>query len=165
MPFPVTKEVLERGRERFNINCTPCHGRVGDGDGFIPTRGFRRPPSFHIERLRKVPIGYFFDVDDQWLRRHARYARADCAARSLVHRGLHPRAAIESECDFGRYSCGTKSSVASAAVPRYRQRGHAAEKPRATARRRRGAQMTTATMNKSDLMAPPVAQTIQSGRC
>ena len=62
MPFPVTKEVLERGRERFNINCTPCHGRVGDGNGFIPSRGFRHPPSYHIERLRKVPIGYFFDV-------------------------------------------------------------------------------------------------------
>jgi mono/diheme cytochrome c family protein len=62
MPFPVAKEVLDRGRERFNINCTPCHGRVGDGNGFIPSRGFRRPPSYHIERLRKAPIGYFFDV-------------------------------------------------------------------------------------------------------
>jgi len=62
MPFPVTKDVLDRGRERFNINCTPCHGRVGDGGGFIPSRGFRHPPSYHIERLRKVPIGYFFDV-------------------------------------------------------------------------------------------------------
>lgn len=63
MPFPVTVEVLSRGRERFNITCAPCHGRVGDGLGFIPTRGFRQPPSFHIDRLRKVPIGYFFDVD------------------------------------------------------------------------------------------------------
>jgi hypothetical protein len=63
MPFPVTIDVLERGRERYNIYCTPCHGRVGDGNGFIPTRGFRRPPSFHIDRLRKVPIGYLFDVD------------------------------------------------------------------------------------------------------
>jgi mono/diheme cytochrome c family protein len=63
MPFPVTKEVLERGRERYNIICAPCHGRVGDGNGFIPTRGFRQPPSFHIDRLRKVPVGYFFDVD------------------------------------------------------------------------------------------------------
>jgi mono/diheme cytochrome c family protein len=62
LPFPVTKDVLERGRERFNINCTPCHGRVGDGNGFIPSRGFRRPPSYHIERLRAVPLGYFFDV-------------------------------------------------------------------------------------------------------
>jgi hypothetical protein len=63
IPFPVTREVLQRGRERYNITCTPCHGRVGDGNGFIPSRGFRRPPSFHIDRLRKMPVGYFFDVD------------------------------------------------------------------------------------------------------
>ena len=62
MPFPVTAEVLARGRERYNITCTPCHGRVGDGNGFIPSRGYRQPPSFHIERLRKVPIAYFFDT-------------------------------------------------------------------------------------------------------
>lgn len=63
MPFPVTKEVLERGRERFNIYCAPCHSRLGDGNGFVPTRGFsRKPPSFHIARLEKAPVGYFFDV-------------------------------------------------------------------------------------------------------
>jgi mono/diheme cytochrome c family protein len=62
MPFPVTAEVLARGHERFNVYCTPCHGRVGDGNGFIPSRGLRRPPSYHIDRLRKVPLGYFFDV-------------------------------------------------------------------------------------------------------
>jgi mono/diheme cytochrome c family protein len=63
MPFPVTKEVLERGRERYDIFCAPCHGRVGDGNGFVPSRGFaRRPPSYHIARLQKAPLGYFFDV-------------------------------------------------------------------------------------------------------
>ena len=62
LPFAATKDVLDRGRERFNINCTPCHGRVGDGNGFIPSRGFKQPPSYHIERLRKAPLGYFFDV-------------------------------------------------------------------------------------------------------
>src|SRR3984893_10299290 len=63
MPFPVTKEVLERGRERYNIYCAPCHSRVGDGNGFIPSRGFaRKPPSYHIDRLQKAPLGYFFDV-------------------------------------------------------------------------------------------------------
>jgi mono/diheme cytochrome c family protein len=63
MPFPVTKEVLERGRERYNIYCAPCHSRVGDGNGFIPSRGFaRKPPSFHDQRLRKAPLGYFYDV-------------------------------------------------------------------------------------------------------
>jgi len=63
MPFPVTREVLERGRERFDIYCAPCHSRVGDGNGFIPSRGFTRmPPSYHIPRLQKAPLGYFFDV-------------------------------------------------------------------------------------------------------
>jgi len=63
MPFPVTKEVLAHGRERFNIFCAPCHSRVGDGNGFVPSRGFvRKPPSFHIARLQKAPLGYFYDV-------------------------------------------------------------------------------------------------------
>ena len=63
MPFPVTKEVLERGQERFDIFCAPCHSRVGDGNGFVPSRGFaRKPPSYHIPRLQKAPLGYFFDV-------------------------------------------------------------------------------------------------------
>ena len=62
MPFPVNLDVLARGRERFNIYCTPCHSRTGDGNGTIVQRGFRPPPSFHTERLRKAPLGYFFDV-------------------------------------------------------------------------------------------------------
>jgi mono/diheme cytochrome c family protein len=61
-PFPVTREIVERGQERFNIYCTPCHGRLGDGAGMIVRRGFRRPPSYHIDRLRNVPNGYLFDV-------------------------------------------------------------------------------------------------------
>jgi len=63
MPFAVTRQVLERGRERYNIFCAPCHSRVGDGNGFVPSRGFaRQPPSFHIVRLEKAPLGYFYDV-------------------------------------------------------------------------------------------------------
>src|SRR5277367_2608352 len=63
MPFPVTKENIERGRERYNIFCAPCHSRLGDGNGFVPSRGFaRKPPSFHIVRLQKAPLGYLFDV-------------------------------------------------------------------------------------------------------
>ena len=62
-PFPVTLQVLERGQQRYNIFCAPCHSRVGDGKGMIPSRGFSRmPPSYHIERLQKAPAGYFFDV-------------------------------------------------------------------------------------------------------
>jgi hypothetical protein len=61
-PFPVTKDVVLRGQERFNVYCAPCHGRTGTGDGMVVRRGFRRPPSYHIERLQKVPNGYIFDV-------------------------------------------------------------------------------------------------------
>lgn len=61
-PFPVTAEVLARGQERFGIYCTPCHGLLGRGDGMIVQRGFRAPSSFHNERLRGSPPGYFFDV-------------------------------------------------------------------------------------------------------
>jgi mono/diheme cytochrome c family protein len=62
MPFAVTEAVLARGRERFNIYCSPCHSRLGDGKGMIPQRGFRAPPSYHTQRLRNAPLGYFFDV-------------------------------------------------------------------------------------------------------
>ena len=63
MPFPVTKEVLDRGRLRFNIYCAPCHSRLGDGNGIVPAHGFpRKPSSYHIERLRKAPLGYFYGV-------------------------------------------------------------------------------------------------------
>jgi cytochrome c553 len=61
-PMPVTKEVLDRGQERFNVYCSPCHGRTGEGNGMIVQRGFRQPPSYHQERLRNAPVGYFFDV-------------------------------------------------------------------------------------------------------
>ena len=62
MPFPVTEEVLKRGQERFDIYCAPCHSRLGDGNGMIAQRGYRHPPSYHEERLRKAPLGYFFGV-------------------------------------------------------------------------------------------------------
>lgn len=62
LPFPVTRQVLERGEERFNIYCTPCHGRLGNGLGMIVRRGLKRPPSYHIDRLRQIPVGYFYDV-------------------------------------------------------------------------------------------------------
>lgn len=62
MPFPVTEEVLTRGRERFDIYCAPCHSRLGDGNGMVVQRGFRHPPTYHQDRLRKAPLGYFFDV-------------------------------------------------------------------------------------------------------
>jgi mono/diheme cytochrome c family protein len=61
-PMPVTAEVMARGQERFNVFCSPCHGMTGVGNGMIVQRGFRQPPSFHDERLRNAPVGYFYDV-------------------------------------------------------------------------------------------------------
>ncbi|HJY86184.1 MAG TPA: c-type cytochrome [Candidatus Acidoferrales bacterium] len=61
-PIPVTRELLERGRERFNIYCSVCHGLLGEGNGMIPRRGFRHPPSYHQDRLREAPVGHFYDV-------------------------------------------------------------------------------------------------------
>ena len=61
-PFPITREVLVRGRERYNIYCSPCHDYTGSGGGLVVQRGFPPPPSYHLERLTKAPAGHFFDV-------------------------------------------------------------------------------------------------------
>jgi mono/diheme cytochrome c family protein len=61
-PFPVDNALMARGRERFNIYCSPCHGQTGLGDGMVVRRGYRRPPSFADDRLRQAPLGHFFDV-------------------------------------------------------------------------------------------------------
>ena len=61
-PFPVTWDVMRRGQERYDIFCSPCHARTGNGDGMIVRRGFRAPPSLHVDRLRQAPVGHFFDV-------------------------------------------------------------------------------------------------------
>jgi cytochrome c553 len=61
-PIAVTAAVMARGQEQFNVFCSPCHGRTGVGNGVIVQRGFRQPPSFHEQRLRDAPAGYFYDV-------------------------------------------------------------------------------------------------------
>jgi hypothetical protein len=61
-PFPVTEQVMQRGRERFNIYCAPCHSRVGDGAGMIVERGYKRAADFTEDRLMRAPVGHFYDV-------------------------------------------------------------------------------------------------------
>jgi cytochrome c1 len=61
-PFQVTRQVLQRGHDRFSIYCTPCHGQTGMGNGMVVQRGFRPPPSFHTDQIRKKPVGHYFDV-------------------------------------------------------------------------------------------------------
>ncbi len=62
LPLPLTRELLERGRGRYQIFCSPCHGMTGNGLGIVVQRGYRQPQAFHIDRLREVPVGYFYDV-------------------------------------------------------------------------------------------------------
>jgi mono/diheme cytochrome c family protein len=62
LPFPLTADVLDRGEQRFNVYCTPCHGITGRADGMVVRRGYRTPPSLHTDRLRLVAIGHFYDV-------------------------------------------------------------------------------------------------------
>ena len=61
-PIRVDEDVMARGRERYDIYCTPCHGQTGQGDGMVVQRGYRRPPSLADARLREAPVGHFFDV-------------------------------------------------------------------------------------------------------
>jgi hypothetical protein len=61
-PFPISRADLDRGRERYNVYCTPCHDYSGTGNGTIVQRGFPHPPSFHIDRLRQAPVGHFYGV-------------------------------------------------------------------------------------------------------
>lgn len=61
-PVAVDSALLARGQERFNIFCQPCHDQLGEGNGIVVQRGFRRPSSFHVDRLRQAPHGYYFDV-------------------------------------------------------------------------------------------------------
>jgi mono/diheme cytochrome c family protein len=61
-PFEITADVLARGRERYDIYCSPCHDYTGSGRGMIVQRGHKQPPSFHTPRLRQAPAGYYFDV-------------------------------------------------------------------------------------------------------
>lgn len=65
LPLALTRNLLEQGREKFDVFCTPCHGRTGHGDGMVVQRGFPAPPSFHNDRLRRVPLSYFHTVMTQ----------------------------------------------------------------------------------------------------
>jgi hypothetical protein len=73
-PFPVTAEVMKRGKEKYETFCTPCHGRLGDGNGMIVRRGFPQPKSFHSDSVLVKPAGYFFDVMTNGFGRMYNYA-------------------------------------------------------------------------------------------
>jgi mono/diheme cytochrome c family protein len=61
-PMTMTRADLDRGQERFDVYCSPCHGRTGEGNGMVVQRGYKQAANYHVERLRQMPIGYFYDV-------------------------------------------------------------------------------------------------------
>ena len=73
-PIPISKDDIERGQARFNVYCTPCHGRLGDGNGMVVMRGFRQPPSYYSQRLMDAPVGHFYDVISNGFGSMASYA-------------------------------------------------------------------------------------------
>ena len=101
-------EVLARGQQRFNIYCSPCHGELGDGNGMIVQRGYKHPPSYHVDRLRKAPIGYFFDVMTNGYGAMPDYAQQVPAGRPLGHRRLYSRATVEPARD--RSGCSGRNA-------------------------------------------------------
>jgi hypothetical protein len=96
LPVAVTPALLRRGQQRYGIYCTPCHGATGRGDGMVVQRGYRRPPSFHIDRLRNEKTCYFFDVITSGFGAMPDYA-AQVAVGPLGDRGLPARAAAQRE--------------------------------------------------------------------
>lgn len=84
-PVPVTRELIDRGQERYNIYCIVCHGPAGSGDGMIVRRGFPQPPTYHDDRLRNAPVGHFFDViSNGWGRMNGYAASIPAADRWAI---------------------------------------------------------------------------------
>ena len=90
-PFPITHDVLELGRQRYMIYCVVCHDPLGQGRGKIVERGYTQPPSYHIDRLRTVAVGHFFDVITNGYGSMPDYKQQSSAARPLGHCRLYPR--------------------------------------------------------------------------
>jgi hypothetical protein len=98
------RQLAERGKERYDIYCLPCHGIVGNGDGMVTKRGMAVPPSYSLPRLRNAPIGHFYDVITNGYGAMYSYASACSATRPLGDRGLYPCVAAQPERQPGRHS-------------------------------------------------------------
>lgn len=117
-PLPVTKELIDRGEDRYRIFCIVCHGPNGEGNGMVVRRGYMKPPSFYEQRLRDAPVGHFFDVDTNGFGRMNGYAAqipvADRWAIVAYIRALqaaNPNIAPSSSAPTPAASPGTRAGV------------------------------------------------------
>jgi hypothetical protein len=129
-PFQVDDAAMRRGRERYDIYCSPCHGLTGDGDGMVVQRGYRRPPSFNVDRLRQAPPGHMYDVitngfgampdyaaqvpvRDRWA--IAAYVRALQLSQNAIAAELSPEAQVRLEMPRAARGDGAPASDAAGA--------------------------------------------------
>lgn len=114
-PVPVTKALIDRGEERYNIYCIVCHGPVGAGDGMIVRRGFVKPPTYHDDRLRNAPVGHFFDViTNGWGRMNGYAASIPAADRWAIVAYIRALQISQNPDRALRMSANTSTSTASA---------------------------------------------------
>jgi hypothetical protein len=122
-PFPITRADLERGRQQYNIYCTPCHDYTGSGHGMIVQRGFPTPPSYQIDRLRNAPVGQFFDVMTNGFGAMYSYAaRVEPADRWRIAAyirtlQLSQHSTMQDVPEAGRAKLGTEEGAPAAAAP------------------------------------------------
>ncbi len=93
-PIEIDKQLIERGRRSLQYLLQPCHGQIGNGLGMIVRRGFKQPPSYHIDRLRQAPVGHFYDVITNGYGAMLNYAQQIQPRDRWAIVGLHPRAAV-----------------------------------------------------------------------
>ena len=109
-PFAITRADLDRGEERFNIYCSPCHGRTGEGNGMVVQRGYRQAANYHIERLRAMPVGYFVDVMTNGFGAMPDYRMQLIPDGSLAHRRATSARFSSSHAGSRRRTCRPPSS-------------------------------------------------------
>lgn len=117
-PVPITKELVDRGEERYNIYCIVCHGPGGAGDGMIVRRGFPQPPTYHDDRLRNAPVGHFFDViSNGWGRMNGYAASIPAADRWAIVAYIRTLQVANNPNDVLKMNSNTTAAPATTPTP------------------------------------------------
>lgn len=117
-PVPVTKELVDRGQERYNIYCIVCHGPAGSGDGMIVRRGFPQPPTYHDDRLRNAPVGHYFDViSNGWGRMNGYAAAIPAADRWAIVAYIRALQVANNPSELPKMNSNTSANTAASATP------------------------------------------------
>jgi mono/diheme cytochrome c family protein len=140
LPMPLTSELLARGQQRYEIFCTPCHDRTGGGQGMVVRRGYRPPPSLHIDRLRDAPVGHFYDVTTRGLGAMPDYAQqippedrwAIAAYVKALQLSQHAVVADLTAEDRGRVETGDRPRFSPAPQPEGERRENRGLSPNST---------------------------------